>query len=655
MNIRTINRIITIFLALALGFSAATISYTQILAVPDEYITNLIYKYNFIEQADDRITIVAIDEQTQKLYGNYENWSRSLLADAVTELSSQNASVIGLDIDLSQESNDFSGDDALALACADAGNVVALAMLTYGEAQKESNPQVSAPVQLGSTPENTTSTNQQAQRFQDIVPKDFNNQNICSITYPYSSLASAVSIGINNAMQQSVDGVIHNTALTVNYCEAEYDCFATAIYKAYQGSQNEACQLPELDNENMFGFNSIWNTKTYQVISFADLLSGDYDADLITDKIVLIGEYDPVPADQIFEYLNVQREQAEVLVHAAIIQSLLNQRTVENISPLFQAIYYGLIFSLFYLLFSSRKRWIALPVQALLLMLIVATAHILNTFGYRLPLLVPMIFAAVTIIMLLTHQSIINAWEKHKMEKTLKLYVDSHVVDEISAVDPYALSQISERKHIAVLFIDIRGFTTLSESLEPEQVVEILNEYLSLVASAIQNWNGTLDKFIGDAAMALFNAPGDLDDYVLRAVCAADEIVKSADYIRDKFEKRFGQTVSFGIGINCGDAIIGNIGSKNRMDYTAIGDTVNTASRLESKAAPGQILVSESVLNEIRNHVDASFVGELSLKGKTHTVKTYQIDRITPPEHLLSNRKEFFNEIPILHSLLGSN
>lgn len=128
--------------------------------------------------------------------------------------------------------------------------------------------------------------------------------------------------------------------------------------------------------------------------------------------------------------------------------------------------------------------------------------------------------------------------------------------------------------------------------------------------------------------MAVFNAPKDQEDYIFRAVCAAFEISKNADYLREKYEKRYGKPVTFGIGINCGDAIVGNIGSRNRLDYTAIGDTVNTASRLEASAKAGQILISQSVLDAIRDRIDTTYIGALSLKGKTKTVETYQVDRI---------------------------
>ena len=176
-----------------------------------------------------------------------------------------------------------------------------------------------------------------------------------------------------------------------------------------------------------------------------------------------------------------------------------------------------------------------------------------------------------------------------------------------------------------MLFVDIRGFTTMSESLEPEQVVDILNEYLELTSRSIFNNQGTLDKFIGDATMAVFNAPVDLDDYVFKAVCAAYDMRKGAEVLEKKLTEQFGNSVQFGIGVNCGPAIVGNIGSVKRMDYTAIGDTVNTAARLESNAKRGEILISEAVYERIKDRIEAEPVGELSLKGKATKILTYRL------------------------------
>ena len=185
-----------------------------------------------------------------------------------------------------------------------------------------------------------------------------------------------------------------------------------------------------------------------------------------------------------------------------------------------------------------------------------------------------------------------------------------------------------ENRHIAVLFVDIRGFTTMSESLKPEEVVEILNEYLGLTTQAIFDNGGTLDKFVGDATMAVFNAPFDLDDYIFRAVATAWDMRAGADRIAEKFRERYGKSVSFGIGINCGNAVVGNIGCDFRMDYTAIGDTVNTAARLESNAKPGQILISKEVYEAVKDRVAVTPIGEIPLKGKSNGVFVYQIDSV---------------------------
>ena len=188
-------------------------------------------------------------------------------------------------------------------------------------------------------------------------------------------------------------------------------------------------------------------------------------------------------------------------------------------------------------------------------------------------------------------------------------------------------------RDVAVLFVDIRGFTPLSEGLLPEQVVSILNEYLKLTTTSILQNNGMLDKFIGDAAMAVFNAPLDLEDYVFCAVKAAIDMRKGADELAKDLQEKYGKTVSFGIGIHCGPAVIGNIGCSFRMDYTAIGDTVNTASRLESRAKPKEILVSEAVYEQVQDCVIAEQVGEMELKGKSNKVMTYRIIDILEEKH----------------------
>jgi adenylate cyclase len=137
-----------------------------------------------------------------------------------------------------------------------------------------------------------------------------------------------------------------------------------------------------------------------------------------------------------------------------------------------------------------------------------------------------------------------------------------------------------------------------------------------------------LDKFVGDATMAVFNSPFDLEDYEYKAVCAAMDIVKGGEAIEEKFQKRFGRSVGFGVGVNCGPAVVGNVGCDFRMDFTAIGDTVNTAARLEANAKKGQVLISDVLYERLKDRLEVRDVGEIPLKGKTKGVFVYEVTKI---------------------------
>ena len=156
-------------------------------------------------------------------------------------------------------------------------------------------------------------------------------------------------------------------------------------------------------------------------------------------------------------------------------------------------------------------------------------------------------------------------------------------------------------------------------------LVSILNEYLALTTTCILKQNGMLDKFVGDATMAVYNAPFDLDDYVYRVVKSAWNMQQEAKKLSGRLLEQFGKTVDFGIGINCGEAVVGNIGCEFRMDYTAIGDTVNTASRLESRAKAGEILISEAVYQCLKDRISVEKIGFMELKGKSREVLVYRL------------------------------
>jgi len=187
--------------------------------------------------------------------------------------------------------------------------------------------------------------------------------------------------------------------------------------------------------------------------------------------------------------------------------------------------------------------------------------------------------------------------------------------------------------NIAVLFVDVRGFTPMSELLKPGQVVEILNRYLSLISDCILGNHGTLDKFVGDAAMAFWGAPLPQEDYVMLAARAAMDMVEGSQALSEELMAKYGRTVSFGVGIHVGEAVVGNIGSLRRMDYTAIGDTVNTAARLEANAPGSTIYISRAVADALAGRIETTSLGSsVKLKGKKDGFEVLTLDKILEEE-----------------------
>lgn len=663
-RLETLYNIISLVIALVLGVSAALLSYSRFLYEADEMFTNFVYLYTPFEKADSRITIISIDDDTISKYGEYDDWSRQVLADAVNALNENNASIIGLDVDLSGV-KDTEGDEALVEACKNAGNVVAIATADYDSADHDNTADKAQSSTSPSDAANNEPANASADKNGDnsqdndlILSKpadssiDWSDHKTMSISFPYHELEDVVTTGISNALQQSPDGIVRTAALSISYNDNDISSFASTIYMKYQDSLGQDYNMPNLSDDELFGFNRINDAQSYQIISLSDLLAGNADSSLIDGHITIIGALQiPDESMYYYQYLKSDYAQQEVLTETSIIQTLLNDKSVTDVPRLAMALLAGFITALFSVILRKKKKLWHIILQFLCIAVGIFIAMNINHMGLRVLLLVPMIFCVLAIIINLFFNLIYANFEKRRMELTLKMYVDSQVVDQISDFTPMELSSVSARKNIAVLFVDIRGFTSMSESLEPEQVVSILNEYFSVVYSSIIAWNGTLDKFIGDAAMAVFNAPNDVEDYVFNAVCAADDIQKNFEPLREKFMSEYGKEVHLGIGINSGTAIVGNIGCMGRFDYTAIGDTVNTASRLESKALPGQILISETVYAEVESRVSVDRVGALSLKGKAKAVETYQIvtiDKPKAPNKLL--RKGFLREQTLLYT-----
>ena len=213
--------------------------------------------------------------------------------------------------------------------------------------------------------------------------------------------------------------------------------------------------------------------------------------------------------------------------------------------------------------------------------------------------------------------------ERKKLEAQRRLFERMVSPAVIEQLDPNGLQLGGKRTDITALFADIRGFTTFSESLEPEKLVRVLNRYLAAMAEAVLAHEGTIDKFMGDAIMAWYNAPVPQPDHTLRAV-------KTALTIRESIENLYKELpedshLFFGVGIHYGDAVLGLIGTEKRLEYTAISDTVNTAKRLQENSAKNQILISRQAYERVKDHVNAIPHEDMSVKGKTQVMQVFEV------------------------------
>ncbi len=211
-----------------------------------------------------------------------------------------------------------------------------------------------------------------------------------------------------------------------------------------------------------------------------------------------------------------------------------------------------------------------------------------------------------------------------KVKNTFKRYVSKQVVDEL--LDNEAkLNLGGEERQVTILFTDIRGFTAMSEKMEPKTVVSTLNEYFSEMIDIVFKYNGTLDKIIGDELMIVYGAPLASEDDTIRAVKTAIEMQQCITEMNKKRRKRKEAEILIGAGINRGNVVSGNIGSREMMDYTVIGDTVNLGSRLCSAAKPGEILVSSSVWEGSKNQFTYNKLDPINVKGKKEKVDVFQV------------------------------
>jgi len=554
--------------------------------------------YSQLDGTKREIKIITVDEETLEEYGTFSLWSREKCAELICLLCEKEETapiVIGMDFLFTGEA-DETADQALIAACQKAGNVVFASNMVY---------------------RGDTKQDEQGEVY-------FDSWNVEMVETPFAGLMDVASEGFAN-VYIATDGCVRYTKLTEEYKNHMKHSFAYAIYEKYMGSEGLKPVIPKSDGKGKFTFFYSGENGEYPHFSMKDVLDGTVPVSEFCDAIVLVGAYAPGFQDAYVAAVQKSVPMYGVEIHANILQALMQGKTAIAFPV---GLYLVIGSCVLYVFFAAAKKWKLVPV------LIGATAlgaghmlagRFLAKSGYTIPQLYFELVLVLIILYFIIEKYFMEKYRRKKVLSTFKKYVAPQIVDKLAKDGNFELKLGGEKRHVAVLFVDIRGFTPMSESLTPEEVVNILNEYLALTTASILANEGTLDKFIGDATMAVFNAPFDLDDYAYKAILTAIAIRDGSEKLAEKLQRQFGKTISYGIGVNIGDAVVGNIGCEFRMDYTAIGDTVNTAARLESRAKAGEILISEAMYLAVQGRIEAEPVGEMELKGKSKPVQVYRL------------------------------
>ncbi len=226
--------------------------------------------------------------------------------------------------------------------------------------------------------------------------------------------------------------------------------------------------------------------------------------------------------------------------------------------------------------------------------------------------------------------------EREFIKDTFSKYVSKQVADKILKEKDY-LKLKGEKRIVTVLFADIRGFTPLAETMPPEKVIDILNQYFSMMIDVVFQYGGVLNKFIGDAIMVTYNAPIDQRYHELRAILTGLEMQKKIAEMNKKRLERGEQQINIGIGINTDEAVAGNVGSSERLEYTVIGSGVNIAQRIESSTEKGQLHISEKTYEAVKDYVEVIKLSPVQVKGISEPVQLYSVINAKIPEDFYEN------------------
>jgi len=586
----------------------------------------------------DSVVIIDIDNKSLKEIGQWP-WSRNTIAQLITKLSDAHVGVIGLDMVFAEK--DRSSPHLLKKKYPH----ISQELPNYDKILAHTF--TTSPVVGGYifTDEETGETNT------PLIPAVFIQKGLHKSTY----LKEVNSIILNTpVLQESLyssgffitkkndGGVVRSVPLIYKYKGIIYPSLALEMLRIYSASNKveiigddngvEHIKFGDYtiptESSGEFIINFRGPKKHFKYISASDILSNNFNPKEIENKFILLGTSAPGLKD--LRYIPYDSTFPGVEVHANIIDNILQKDFIQRpfVANLYDIIIiWVLVFSLM-LLFSILSSWLILPMAMLLFTLMLyALYHILFHYGLILTLLTPILAFTSTLILTIGIDYFRTSKKKEQAQRILGNKVSTSVMQHLIA---HADKGLIEPKEVTstIFFSDIKGFTSISEKLgSAKKLIEMLNIYMTPMTDIIIEEQGTIDKFIGDAIMAYWNAPIEVENHAIHALNAAVKQVEKLTEINKHIYDTYNITLQIGIGLHTGLVTAGDMGSMGRSDYTIIGDSVNLASRIEglTRIYDAEILISEATYAQLDDSFRIRHIDTVEVKGKSKATKIYQV------------------------------
>ncbi len=607
----------------------AYFSETDIFQSVDDRIQDVKFRLRPPIKPSSRVVLVEIDGPSIDKFGRWP-WKREIIADLITHIKDLGAKTIALDMLFSETTTPFQ-DKVLARAIKNSHNVV----LGYFFRQKVRAQELEKAMEH--LVDYSIEDVELAEKVKNVPLKDFKSAetNIDEIAY------LGVGKGFFSVFPDR-DGILRRLTLVAGFRGYLMPSLALEAISQYLDKKISLVldrygilslkvgnkQIP-VSSSGSIPLNFYGKGHTIHHISAVNILEGRVSPHSLSGKLVFVGVTEkavgdlvPTPTDPNFPGTEVHCTFASNVLQNFYLKRDSRVYVIDILTILFVPIVVGIISVIAPNTFFSFMGFLIFGIIYFYFNLF-AFVH----FNLRLATIYPLFEFILSFILLEVYKNFVIEQKSRYLKRAFSSYISSDLVNELIK-SPDKLKLGGEQKEISVLFLDIRDFTSISEKLTPEELVSLLNNFFGPLTDIILDNRGMLDKYVGDAMMALFNVPLSLKEHATAAVKSAVEIVEKVGSLNREFKEQGLPTLKIGIGINSGEAVVGNLGTKSRFDYTAIGDTVNLASRLEglNKYLGTTILISEFTYKKLTHkRFITRMVGNIRVKGKEQPVTVYEV------------------------------